>query len=101
MPFSNGRRWAILQLTVLLPGSIQQQIRLFPFLEKIFQPCEVKRPVRLRILSVTSFISEYDFCQNILCTTMQGVSITILTPKDNNNLSISYYIKSFPPWVVN
>ena len=30
---------------------------------------------------------------------MQGVSITILTPKDNNNLSISYYIKGFyrPP----
>ena len=26
---------------------------------------------------------------------MQGVSITILTPKDNNNLSISYYKKSF------
>ena len=77
--------------------------------KKIFQPCEVKRPVRLRVLSVTSFISEYDFSQNILCTTMQGVSITILTPKDNNNLFISYCIKSFhrlpppPPslWVVN
>ena len=26
---------------------------------------------------------------------MQGISITILTPKDNNNLFISYYIKSF------
>ena len=64
-------------------------------MEKIFQPCEVKRPVRLRILSVTSFTSEYDFSQNILCTTMQGVSITILTPKDNNNFFIDYYIKSF------
>ena len=26
---------------------------------------------------------------------MQGVSITILTPKDNNNLFIDYYLKSF------
>ena len=49
MQFSIGRRWAILQLTVLLSGSIQQQIRLFQCMEKIFQPCEVKRPVRLRI----------------------------------------------------
>ena len=56
MQFSNGRRWEILRLTVLLPGFVQRQIRLFTFMEKIFQPCEVKRPVRLRNLSVTSYL---------------------------------------------
>ena len=34
MQSSNGRRWAKFQRAVLLPGFIQQQFRLIPFMEK-------------------------------------------------------------------
>ena len=36
MQSSNERRWAKFQRVVLLPGFIQQQFRLIPFMEKKF-----------------------------------------------------------------
>ena len=51
MQSSNGRRGAKFQHVVLLPGFIQQQFRLIPFMEKKkLLRCKVNGPVRLHIL---------------------------------------------------
>ena len=54
MQSSNERRGAKFQRVVLLPGFIQQQLRLIPFMEKKNSlRCKVNNPVRLHILLVT------------------------------------------------
>ena len=84
MQSRNGRRGAKFQRVVLSPGFIQQQLRLIPFMEKKNSlRCKVSNPVRLHILLVTLHAPascENKFFQSMLCTVMQEVAITILSP---------------------
>ena len=58
MQSSNGRRWAILQHVVLLPGFILQQFRRIHLRKKNLLTVRINRRVRLHILSLTSFTSD-------------------------------------------
>ena len=60
------------------------------FIEKIYQSCEVNRPVRLNILSVASFTSGmwiWIFCKGIYVQQCKRYPLLFSGPKDNNDFS--------------
>lgn len=94
MQSSNGRRWEEFQYVVLLPGLIQQQFLLFPFMENMLTV--PSSPPSAFTIFIGNFIHQRHV-KSILFKTIQEVPLLFLAPKDNNDFSHCSFIRKVPP----